>query len=289
MLRKKKILIIGPPCAGKTTIKQVFFEKMNPFKLINETLSPTKGISLSVFTLWDYELGIFDLAGQENNLWFTDERDIFLNSNLIICVFDIRMYIKEIQDFFMKFIATYKKINLWNCPIVFFFHKVDLFSQIFIHNKIKAFKDFIKNNITINKDIIIYPTSIASDFFLDTFDYIADILREIFSISKLSEEGQYINKIRKDLEILITYDVNKLIHFDNLFYDFDLQYNDAMIHLKRLEKLGFLEISSDAKGFTLKEKTKIIKSGIQKNEINNTKINRILDAMYLFSSLNKKN
>ena len=53
MIKDKKIVIVGPPGTGKTTIKKVFFEMGNPFKFLNVSLEPTRGIDSSVFSLFD--------------------------------------------------------------------------------------------------------------------------------------------------------------------------------------------------------------------------------------------
>lgn len=290
MFEKKKIIIFGPPGVGKSTIKKVFFEMVSPFKLMNKSIEPTRGVDSKIFTLYNYELGVFDLAGQENENWFSHEREIFLNANLLLCVFDINMYIKEIQDFFFKLLNIHKEMNLKKASIVVFFHKVDLIDKILLHHKINAFKDFLKTNLAINENIPVFPTSIAADFFLTTYDYVAEILGKIISIKNLGNRVDQINELRKDLEILINYDVYKTYNINVLFYDFNLQHKDALIHLRRLKKLGLVEILSDKNHFSLTEKTRIFKSDVIIDDMNQNqiKINRILDGMFLFSNLNEK-
>ena len=288
MFEKKKILLIGPPSAGKTTIKQVFFEKVNPYKLINNTLPPTRGINSKVYTLNDFEIGVFDLAGQENKNWFSNDRDVFLNSNLIICVFDVNTYIKDMKDFFMKLIKLYKQVNLTNCSIVIFLHKVDLIEKLLLHHKIKAFNDFIEREIPTRKIIKIFHTSIAPDFFLETFDHIAEILRELLSIRNISEYESMFKEFRKGLEILINYDTEKPNLIENLFYDLNLQKKEALKHLSQLANLGLVDLIHEKNQFILTKKAEIFKSNMSSNKSNQIKINRILDAMHLFSNLNEK-
>lgn len=95
MILNKKIIIVGPPGTGKTPIQNVFFEMGNPLKLLSTSLEPLRGINSSVFSLFNFNLGVFDLAGQENENWFKNDKIIFNNANMIICVLDVNTYLKR--------------------------------------------------------------------------------------------------------------------------------------------------------------------------------------------------
>ena len=58
----KKIVIIGPPNAGKTTLRKIFFEGENSTSLLENSLEPTHGVESIILKLKE-EIGIFDLAG----------------------------------------------------------------------------------------------------------------------------------------------------------------------------------------------------------------------------------
>ncbi|MHA1369439.1 MAG: hypothetical protein ACTSRA_07000, partial [Promethearchaeota archaeon] len=73
----KKIIFIGPPGAGKTTLRKIFFEYEFADKLLKHDLEPTYGLE-SIIVDYGEKIGVFDLAGQENEKWFGSEyEDIF--------------------------------------------------------------------------------------------------------------------------------------------------------------------------------------------------------------------
>ncbi len=85
----KKIIFVGPPEAGKTTLRKIFFEGENRKELLEFGLEPTHGNENILLNLSE-TVGVFDLAGQENQRWLeTDERSIFYDSEIIIIVLDI--------------------------------------------------------------------------------------------------------------------------------------------------------------------------------------------------------
>lgn len=60
-----KIIIVSSSGAGKTTLRKIFFEGENALYLLRFSLEPTYGQETIILKLKE-ELGIFDLAGQEN-------------------------------------------------------------------------------------------------------------------------------------------------------------------------------------------------------------------------------
>ena len=68
----------------------------------------------------------------------------------------------------------------------------------------------------------------------------------------------------------------------------NLSNDEALFHLKRLKKLGFVNLGENQTSFTLTQRVKFFKQGfdIKKKEY---KINKILDMLQIFSNLKKKN
>ncbi len=95
----KKIIFVGPPGAGKTTLRKVFFEGESSSKLLDYALEPTHGKESVILQLSE-DVGVFDLAGQENTRWFeTDDKEIFYESKILIVVIDITTDHEKILEF----------------------------------------------------------------------------------------------------------------------------------------------------------------------------------------------
>ena len=180
MIEGKKIVLIGPPGAGKTSIYKVYFEMCNPLKLLDISLEPTRGINSSVYSLFNSNLGILDLAGQENEVWLTPNIEVFDQSNVIICIFDVMNSLESIVSFLIKIIKIKTKLNLSKCKIFAFLHKIDLVKPSYLFQKIKAIIDFFKLQYHRGQEIEIFKTSITEDFFFDTYNIIGGILSLLF-------------------------------------------------------------------------------------------------------------
>ncbi|MGB5913167.1 MAG: ADP-ribosylation factor-like protein, partial [Promethearchaeia archaeon] len=156
MFESKKVIIVGPSGTGKTTIKMVFFEMGNPLKLLNIGLEPTRGINSKIFSFFDISLGVFDLAGQENENWFKSDKKVFNNANVIICVLDVNAYLKEVLDFIRDLINIYGELKLSNCIIAILLHKIDLIDKLLLHHKLKTIHDFLKKLNNGDIELMIY-------------------------------------------------------------------------------------------------------------------------------------
>ena len=98
----KKIIFTGPPQVGKTTLRKIFFEGENPTKLLEYSLTPTHGQETILLKLQE-NVGVFDLAGQENHRWMeTEAKSVFIDADIIICVLDISAPLDTMMDFTKK-------------------------------------------------------------------------------------------------------------------------------------------------------------------------------------------
>jgi len=291
MVETKKVLFIGPPGTGKTTIKNVFFEMVSPLKLLKNTLDPTRGINSSIYSFFNLDLGVFDLAGQENENWFSKNSNIFNHANLIICVLDISRYLKENIEFIGDVIRIQNDLKLTNCSIAILLHKIDLIEPLYLQHKLKAINDYLINEEKQDMSSQIYPTSIAKKYFLETYDIISQLFSNLTDYKLGSINEEVFQDFKLDLQIIVQYSDLKEHKITDLFYDLDLSSKNATPRLKRLEKLGFLEFSENSHNFQLTERANFFKLGLTSEEIDEkeTKINKILESLYIFSNLNQKN
>jgi GTPase SAR1 family protein len=287
MIVNKKIIFVGPPGTGKTTIKKIFFDMVNPVQLLKSSLKPSRGINSSVYSTSDFEIGIFDLAGQENQNWFNKDKEIFYQSNLIICVLDINSYVKDNFKFIEKIIVILKDLNLNDCHIVIFLHKIDLIDPLYVNYKFKTVDDYIKNELEVKSGVQTFTTSILKKYFFDTYDIISNLLFTYLIPQSIFKNDKIINEFKISINILLKLDDNKKYRVLDLYHNMNLNVKDASIHLKRLEKLGFINFFGSTQSFQLTEKVKFFKPELKKFDLNKQerKINKILESLYFFSSL----
>ena len=101
MTSKVRLVLIGRPEMGKTTIKKVVFEGEDPNELIIFPLEPTIKTHFSVHEFMDSKIILLDTAGQSlSSLLEDEEKQIksFENTNAIIYVFDYPTYIENSEE-----------------------------------------------------------------------------------------------------------------------------------------------------------------------------------------------
>jgi small GTP-binding protein len=287
---KIKITIVGPPNSGKTTIKKVYFEMANPMELLQKSLKTTKGLNSNTFTFFDLDLGVFDLAGQENDNWFSKEKVVFTGSNIIICVFDITSPLDSITQFFVKLLEIKEDIELQTCKVIIFLHKIDLVNASYPN----VVSNFIKKQIKLRKineeNIKIYKTSITKDYFFNTYKIITDILILFHEIDLRAITKQEYNNLEVELSIILKCRHSIKHYNDDIAKYYHFSSSTVKFHLDRLEHLGFIRYAIlEPFAFFLTNRAYWFKIGLEKEEekVLSNKFNIGIELLHTFLNFEK--
>ena len=213
----------------------------NPLKLLEHPLKPTKGFSSSIYSFFNWKIGIFDLAGQENKFWFNKEIDIFNNSNMIICVLDIYNKISSLKKFIYEVLDIISSLNLKNCKFYIFLHKIDLVNQSYSKSLLKYLEKSLEKKIKINQNIKIFKTSIAQEYFFHSFKVIYKILNVICNDNLIQMKETELKNLEIELSIILKCKYEIKYYNQDVANYFKININELKSHLIRLERLKFIE------------------------------------------------
>ncbi len=253
----EKIIFVGPPGAGKTTLRKVFFEGENSNKLLEYALEPTYGEESLILKLpsINHDVGIFDLAGQENERWLeTDEKKIFIGTKIMLVVIDITLSYDEIIKFIEKIIDIRNSLT----PSTYVFvllHKIDLVSE----KKVREIKTVIKSDFANEASIDFLFTSLKREYFTKTFSYFIDIMKVCLQ-DIIPDEGLLLNMVEESLKIIHQIDKELIISKDILYeklnrpeklvnYLIEGLVNKGHIEIKYVENKELLSLTNKGKLF----------------------------------------
>jgi GTPase SAR1 family protein len=274
---KKKIIFIGPPASGKTTIIKAFFKNVNPVKLLEFSLAPTKGINSEIYSYFDVNLAIYDLAGQENRSWFVTEKSVFQGSNVVICVFDITDPLKTIIDFIIKIFKIKRDLNL-PFDIRILLHKIDLVTFSYPNFVIKFIEDQLNFKGLKGIKLKTFCTSITQDFFWESYDVILSILHSINNKKVVDLVKNEIDNLKIELHIILKCKYKVQYSIFDIRESFNLTINEILFHINRLKQMGFVRIPPlEPTTFFLTNRAYWFSMYIKKKE----KIDKELDNEYL--------
>jgi len=187
---KKKILLVGRAATGKSSIKQVIFEGKMPQELLSNPLEPTRGLTPSIYSWLDLDLGIFDSAGQELDYLLDNKNEqtfAFENTDIIIYMFDYLAWIENSETILKEIekISRIIKQESYIAKIVLFLHKIDLMNEQNREQNIKNIQQEIKEQLNLQ----IYFTSLYPNLIYNTYNAFYEIL------SNFSKETIYFKEV----------------------------------------------------------------------------------------------
>ena len=286
----KKIIFTGPPGVGKSSIKKIFFDKINPESLLNEPLQPTRGIDSDIYSIFNKDIGIFDLAGQENHHWLENDFNIFDFSNLIICIFDITNSLESILDYLIKIFILKRELKLEDTKILIFLNKIDLVNDKYVKLKLNVIQDFLDGQRKLSGNYRLFKTSISKEYILQTFMIIFEIIDKLCNFQNKNISHKIFQKIQPKSSFFVNHEKMDIDLKEFLNDLKKINNRSSEEEIKELTKIGFFNEFSSEDLFKLKEGTCIFSFNIEKNEnmINRINIIDFFENMTLYVNIFKK-
>ena len=292
MYQNQKLVLVGPPGVGKTTIKEIFFNKISPSQILEMPLEPSRGVNSDAYSYLDSQLGIFDLAGQENKNWFSKKgSEIFERSNAIVCIFDISNSLELIIEFLIKIHKLKGELNLSKCHISAFLHKADKVDPSYVNQKIRRIKEFFETQNILGDEFQIFSTSVMKNYFYDTFSTISEILNKLYDDSIINLDPNEFNNLKSDISFILESDALKQYSTKSNANENNVNSELMLENLKRLEKLGLVKFIDKFESFQLTERAMYFKIGWEheRNSKSGVDLSRNIETFHVLLILNYNN
>jgi len=249
--RTRKLLFLGRPEMGKTSIKRVVFEGVDPKELLANPLMATRGLATSIHSWLDIELSLFDTAGQHFDNLLSNEKlqfRTFGGSDIVIYMIDYLLW-KENKELVFEDITKILNIikeGSYICEMVLFFHKIDLINEEKRQIEIKEIENQIKEQVSLKiyftslyPDLIysLYSTffKILSSFSEDTIaiksiidDKIKGITESMFFLTDM-DNRIIVQTMNKDFDVFLVNYIHNLINQVNQTFE-EMKANDKIDH-----------------------------------------------------------
>ena len=235
----EKILLMGRPSMGKTTIKKVIFKEENPEDLILFPLDATISTKYSVYDFMDLKLSLLDTAGQSLPIYLSDEDkqiEIFGDTSVLIYIFDYNIWLSNPQEVIDDIKKIYKINDKNGARIFLFFHKVDLIYQV-NEDMLSLLKSRVLNQLDLPVELPIYFTSLHPKLLFSIYNAFFDALSN-FSMEALTLKNvvqKILNKLSKTICVITNKDDYILNHIETKDFDKDLIHHlhEKLYHINK--------------------------------------------------------
>jgi len=189
----QKILLLGRANTGKTTIKKIIFEGVDPKELLVNPLDPTRGLSPSVYSWLDLKIGLFDSSGQELKALLDNKEEYdlaFHNTDIVIYIFDYPTWAGNPEEIITEIQKIQKIIESasYSAKIIIFIHKIDLINNENRKDTLKEITNILKEKLPFS----VFYTSIHPEFIYSTYNAFYEILasysKETFHLKEILDD-----------------------------------------------------------------------------------------------------
>ncbi|MBD3187418.1 hypothetical protein GF325_11355 [Candidatus Bathyarchaeota archaeon] len=241
---KKKLVMIGPMAAGKTTFKKVFFENINPLKLLDSSLEPTRGIDTDTYRYFSSMIAVWDLAGQELADWLNERADVLLETDVLVCMLDATSKIKESIIFLVKLLKLREQ---WckNSKLFILFNKCDLLPELDVYTKIVNIERIISVKAPGFKDECkrsnFLKTSVVEGYYLKTMLVALGIMKACIEREVIPINPRQFKLVENQLKILLRYTQGIQFSLGDIAEKLSMDLAEAKQILDALASREFLE------------------------------------------------
>ncbi|MHA1791687.1 MAG: hypothetical protein ACTSVI_03515, partial [Promethearchaeota archaeon] len=150
-MRAVKVAFIGPPNAGKTSLRKIFFEGVMPTEILSRTIKPTVGLRFKTYEYYysyqeekehleremqsfPVKLALVDTSGQEiDNILDSSKDRIFYDLDILYLVFsaenlDLSGYMDHVKEIIRKINIISNKLNV-KFETNILCHKIDMICE----------------------------------------------------------------------------------------------------------------------------------------------------------------
>ena len=242
--QKKKLVLVGPPAAGKTTFKRVFFEQMNPLLLLSTNLEPTRGIESNVYSFFNSMIAVWDLAGQEIDSWLGDRKEVFHEADIITCMLDATAPLKDTVTFLIRFLKVRQDVAPFS-ELFLLVNKCDVIHRIDLYNKLINIERFVAVKFpqfaTSCQRASFHKTSIMDAFFVQTLIVACEIMKTSIDKHAIPFSRQHFKDLEKKMQAIITFVPDTWYSLQDIAYKLHLDVVAMHAHLEDLHYRGYVD------------------------------------------------
>lgn len=208
LMTTSKILFLGPPESGKTTLRKFLFEGVPAQDLLENPEAPTVGMKYSSYDYITtkradkkggkkgenipFSLSVVDSAGQNIDTWLGERKErVFPGADIIFLIFDVSDFLdEEKKQYVCDLIMKVYDARLELAPESSFYiigHKLDKIpeGQSYREQMAKRIKrelnEYVFNKMLKYLDFNVYLTSIKEEFADDTFLTLINLTTDLLS------------------------------------------------------------------------------------------------------------